>query len=132
MSETLFVVYLHQHIDDYKRADSFANVLKIFRSKDKACEYCVKLLEKDFDKEKLFEYMEEDDDFDEKDEDDLDEDIKEHKIFLDKTNNFITRYEIVSNNFSKFFGDFEGYGEFTMLPSHTMYYIKELEISTEV
>lgn len=99
----MYVVYSVSHDDCYKRADSSASVDKVYKIKENAYEYAIKNQIQYF--KDYFDWQEEDIDF----------------YFKDKTNEEI--YNYIHENFQYVFGE----GEFTMLPTHTIYNIKYFE-----
>jgi hypothetical protein len=116
-------VHLHYHYDDYKRSESYSKVENIFVKEEDAYEYCIK---------KLYEYLKSNNYLlnnveiemgieknNESYESDEENDTKLYKIFLDKDKTFKERYNIIKDNFEYFFGE----PEFTLQPTHEMYYV---------
>lgn len=122
----MYIVHHHYHYDHYKRSESKSFVEKIYENKEDAYNYCVEKLLVYFKEyttlENLYKKKYDDDDEDE-------DENKNTKIlynnFKDKKTNIINRYNLVLNNFEIFFGE----PEFSILPTHDMWYITEKELN---
>ncbi len=101
---SFYVVYYIGHVDCYKRAESYGDICKVYKSEDKAYEFAVKSQIDYFARkfgisQKEFQY-------------------------LNKTDiSYKEKYNYIIDNFEDFFGE----GEFTMQPSSIVFYVKKIE-----
>jgi hypothetical protein len=136
----VYIVGKHHHYDDYKRAESYSDIEKVYKNEEDAHRYAVGQIILDSLINARFNYVndEETDDEIEKCVHDFNYEgtcrecggiemtrAKIEDILNDESKTYKERYTWVDNNFSKIFGEV---GEFTMRPTHTFYYVKCLEV----
>ena len=105
----VYVVYKFVHRDTYQTSESYASILKVFRNHIDAYEYAVEFLKNDF--VDSIHYSPKLDDV---------KNILNSDFFFDTE-----KYEYIHRNLHEIIGD----GKFTLLPTHTICFVEEMEVN---
>lgn len=123
----VFCIRVHHHYDDYKRAESYSKIDKVFLNEEDAYKYSIeKILDKIYNKYENFKEILENDKeegIDVNDQDYFNTYEKEFCEFIDSL-----KYENLSykDKYKKIDIEFLfGEPKFTMFPTHTFWYVDE-------
>ena len=105
----VYVVYKFVHTDTYQTSESFASILKVFKYQAHAYEYAVEFLKNDFINS--IHYSPKLDDV---------KNILNCDFFFDTE-----KYEYIHRKLYEIIGD----GEFTLLPTHIICFVEEMEVN---
>ena len=113
----VFVVYFFEHYDDYKRAESFGDVIDVFIDEEQAYKCAVDKFIEMF-KENITSYgMEEFDDYDM---------LTNKENILYHALSYKEKYNIIKD---KLYSEILPDAEYTMQPTHQNYFVKEFIVN---
>lgn len=113
----VFVVYFFEHYDDYKRAESFGDVVDVFLNKEQAYKCAVDKFIEMFNENITHYNMDVFEDYDM---------LTNKENILYHTLSYIEKYNIIKD---KLYSEILPQGEYTMQPTHRNYFVKEFIIN---